>query len=88
MQLSIREAKEEDHDEACELFAEGDTLHSEALPHVFRKPAGPARPREYTAGIIADENAALIVADGNGQLITDEARPYHRYRAIRGLSRL
>jgi ribosomal protein S18 acetylase RimI-like enzyme len=69
MDFSIREATTEDYGELGDLFAEGDVLHRQALPHVFREPDGPARTREYVAGLIADENVALFVAQGDGQLV-------------------
>ena len=69
MEFSIREANQEDYKGLCGVFAEGDALHCDALPHVFREPDGPVRTEEYISGIIADENAALFVAESDGQII-------------------
>jgi len=66
---SIREATEEDYGELCEVFEEVDALHRVALPHVFREPVGPARSKEFISGIIANEDAALLVAEGDGRII-------------------
>jgi len=38
-------------------------------PHVFREPDGPARTKEFISGIIANEDAALFVAERDGQII-------------------
>lgn len=69
MELSIREASDQDYEGLCEVFAEVDALHREALPHLFREPDGPARAREYISSIIADENAAIFVAESDNQII-------------------
>lgn len=69
MEFSIREANQEDYEGLCEVFAEIDTLHRKALPHVFREPDGPARTKEFICGIIGDENAALFVAESDGQIM-------------------
>ena len=69
MKFSVREATPEDYEGLCKVFAEADALHREALPHLFRKPDGPARTREYISGILADENTALFAAEREGELI-------------------
>jgi len=69
MDISIRQATEEDYEALCALLAEGDALHREALPHVFREPDGPSRSQEFVSSLIADENAALFVAEHEGQVI-------------------
>lgn len=69
MEFSIREANPEDYEGLCEVFAELDTFHREALPHVFREPDGPARTKEYISDIIADENTALFVAESEDGII-------------------
>jgi len=65
MEFFIREAKPEDYEELCEVFADVDALHREALPDVYRAPDGPARSAEYITSIIAGENAALFVAQSD-----------------------
>ena len=68
MDFSIRPALAEDYEGLCQVFAEVDALHREALPHVFRAADGPARSREYISGLLADENAALFVAESVGEI--------------------
>jgi len=69
MEVSIREANQEDYEGLCEVFAEVDALHREALPHVFRQPDEPARTKEFISGIVADEDAALLVAENDGEIV-------------------
>jgi len=68
MNFLIRQATQEDYEGLCAVIAEVDALHSEALPEVFRA-ADPPRTREFVSGIMADENAALFVAESDGQVI-------------------
>lgn len=69
MDFSIRQANREDYEELCEVFAEIDTLHREALPDVYRAPDGPARSEEYITSIMADQNAALFVAQSDRRIV-------------------
>lgn len=69
MEFSIREARLADYEELCEIFAEVDALHHEALPHVFRAPDGPARAKEYISSVMADGYAALFVAQSDGEIV-------------------
>jgi len=69
MQLCTREANQEDYEELCEVIAEVDALHCEAVPHVYRPPDGPARSKDYIASVIADDNAALFVAQSDGEIV-------------------
>lgn len=69
MRFSIREATLRDYEALCEVIEVVDSLHREALPHVYRKPDGPARDRGFISGIIADANHALFVAERDGRVI-------------------
>ena len=69
MDFSIREATPEDYEGLCEVFAEVDALHREALSQIFREPDGPARTEEFVSSIISDEHAALFVAERDGQIV-------------------
>ncbi|MBU0492937.1 MAG: GNAT family N-acetyltransferase [Chloroflexi bacterium] len=69
MDLTIRQATLEDYEALCALLAQVDTLHGQALPHVFRAPGGPSRSREFIASIITNEHAALLVAEHDGQIV-------------------
>jgi ribosomal protein S18 acetylase RimI-like enzyme len=69
MEISIRQATADDYDSLCELFNQGDALHRVHLPHIFQQPKGAARETDYYLGLIADENAALLVAEAGGHLV-------------------
>lgn len=69
MHIRIRQATDADYDGLCALFAEIDVLHRAKLPHIFRKPDGAAREKDYLAGLMADENVALLVAEAGEQLV-------------------
>jgi diamine N-acetyltransferase len=62
MEIRIRHATPGDYDELCTLFDQVDALHREHLPHIFRKPVGPVRDREYLLGLMADEHVGMLVA--------------------------
>src|SRR5687768_18250412 len=63
MEISARKATADDYNSLCELFNEIDALHRDNLPHIFQKPNGAAREKDYYSGLIADENVALLVAE-------------------------
>jgi len=69
MQFSIREATPEDYEGLCEVFAEVDAFHREALPQIFREPDRPARTEGFISSIISDEHAALFIAERDGQIV-------------------
>ena len=65
----IRKASAADYEALRSLFEEGDALHREHLPHIFQRPQGPARGRDYVLGLIADPDVGLFVAQAEGQLV-------------------
>jgi len=69
MEISVRKATAEDYNSLCELFNEIDALHRDNLPHIFQKPNGAAREKDYYLGLIADENVALLVAEAGQNLV-------------------
>lgn len=69
MELEIREATASDYDDLCTLFDEGDALHRENLPHIFQKPKGPVRGKDYVLGLISDEAVGLFVAQLGDQVV-------------------
>ena len=69
MEISVRKATAEDYNSLCELFNEIDALHRDNLPHIFEKPNGAAREKDYYLGLIADENLALLVAEAGEKLV-------------------
>ena len=62
MDYSIREAISADYLALNDIFAEVHALHLAALPQIFRQPEGPVLPEAYVAELIADPEAALLVA--------------------------
>jgi ribosomal protein S18 acetylase RimI-like enzyme len=69
MDFLVREATEKDYQALNSLFEELDVYHRKALPHVFRKPDGPARTRDFISGIFADKNAVIFIAEIQDQII-------------------
>ncbi len=69
MSLEIRLATMHDYDALCALWTEGDEHHIAPLAPFFRRSAGPPRSREFVAGILADENAALFIAERDGAAV-------------------
>lgn len=65
----IREAVIGDYEGLSDLFRELDTLHSEALPHVFRSVDRPLRSRDYVGGFLADDNSTILVAELDGRIL-------------------
>jgi ribosomal protein S18 acetylase RimI-like enzyme len=69
MEITIRPAVAQDYDELCQLMGEVDALHRDHLPHIFRRPGGPAREQAYIRGLISNREAGLLVAEVDGQLV-------------------
>jgi diamine N-acetyltransferase len=69
MEISVRKATANDYNSLCELFNEIDDLHRGNLPHIFQKPNGAAREKDYYLGLIADESVALLVAETGENLV-------------------
>lgn len=68
-QIKIREATMNDYEVLYEIFEEGDIYHQQALPHIFKKPDGSVRTKEFISSIISDENEILFVAELNDTMI-------------------
>ncbi|MFQ6077792.1 MAG: GNAT family N-acetyltransferase [Thermodesulfobacteriota bacterium] len=87
MELSIREAAERDYESLCEIFEEVDSLHREALPHVFCKSDGPARSKDFIFGIIADNLAVKqnFRRSGVGRSLIKRA---HQWAVDKGLAQV
>jgi len=69
METHIRKAIANDYNNLCELFNEIDALHRVNLPHIFQKPNGPAREKDYYLMLLADGNVGLFVVEMDDQLI-------------------
>jgi len=67
--VRIRRAGPADYDAACELYAEGDAPHREHLPHIFRKPRGPARAKEYALQLLTRADVGFFVAESEERLL-------------------
>ena len=68
LEIIIRQATAEDYDALCVIIDEVDTLHRDRMPHIFQKPPGPVRDKEYILGLLADDNVGLFVAEVDGQV--------------------
>jgi ribosomal protein S18 acetylase RimI-like enzyme len=69
MDCSIRRATSEDYDAVAVAFAELELFHQSALPGIFRRPIGPALSRELFESMLADVDAAWLVAQRPGEII-------------------
>jgi ribosomal protein S18 acetylase RimI-like enzyme len=69
MAIAIRAATAQDYDDLCALIDEVDALHRDNLGHLFQKPGGPIRDKDYILGLIADEDVGLFVAEAVGVVI-------------------
>ena len=69
MNILLRAATQEDYEALCVLFAQGDRFHYQALPEFFRPVEGPARTQEFFSEMLANEDAALFVAENEGALV-------------------
>ncbi|MDH5506864.1 MAG: GNAT family N-acetyltransferase [Anaerolineae bacterium] len=69
MQFSIRSAAPDDYAAMQAIFDEVDALHRENLPHIFRKPHGPVRPRDYFNQQVTADNIGFFVAEFADQLV-------------------
>lgn len=69
MDTLIREATLQDTAGLCELFAEIDALHAQALPYVFQTTLAPARSRAYLRSLLDDPDSAVFVAERAGMLL-------------------
>lgn len=66
MEIQIRTATAADYQAFCALCDDLDAQHREALPHLFQKPEGPVRERDYFEGLLADEQVGLFLAETGG----------------------
>jgi len=71
MRITIRAATKRDYDALNQIIDQVDALHREHSPHIFQKPDGPPRDREYILGVLADESHGLFVAEAEGPVLSD-----------------
>jgi len=69
MKINIRKASSDDYNNLCELFDEIDNLHRNNLPHLFQKPEGPVREKDYFSELLADKNVGFFVAEVDNKLV-------------------
>lgn len=69
MEITIRRAVEADYEQLCRLWDEVDLLHRQCLPDIYRQPDGPVREWEYFAGLLADENVGIFLAELASELV-------------------
>lgn len=69
MDFSIRPMAEKDYSGLNALFEEIDEHHRNALPHIFKKPDGPARTRDFFSSVLADPSAVIFIAEIQDQII-------------------
>lgn len=67
--FSIRPAIGDDYPRLSRVFEEAEAFHREALPHVFRKPEGLFPPREVYTWMVESDEATLLVAELDGELV-------------------
>ena len=69
MEFIIRHAERGDYDAICAICEGGDRIHRDNMPHLFRKPEGPARSKGYIQSLLEDPHVALLVAEARGKLV-------------------
>jgi diamine N-acetyltransferase len=69
MELSIRSATIADYDGVALIFDEVDSLHRQALPHVFRAVAGCALEWDYFEAALDAPEADWLLAERAGEII-------------------
>ena len=69
MKTTIRKATLEDYSAVCEVYEEIDAQHRDQLPHIFRKPDGPAREKDYYTGLVSDDAVGFFVAEVEGSIV-------------------
>jgi hypothetical protein len=69
MDFIIRPATIADYASIDIMYTEVEQLHRAALPQIFRAPDGPTLNRKYFESMLADEQAAWLVAEGAGELL-------------------
>lgn len=69
MNVTLRTATTEDYEAVSVLYDQLEQVHAQALPDFFRAVEGHARPHQWFADILADENATLFVAEEQGVIV-------------------
>ena len=69
MDYFIRPAIIDDYTALDIIYSQVEHLHRAALPQIFRAPDGPTLNRDYFEAILADEQAAWLVAEKESELL-------------------
>lgn len=59
----------QDYKALCRVFEEGDEYHRQTLPHIFKKPDGSVRTKEFISSIIGNKDEILFNAESNQTII-------------------
>ena len=68
-EITVRRATMADSGPTSELFGQGDAVHANALPSLFRHAPVSARDEEFIARVLSDADALLLVAERFGELV-------------------
>jgi len=63
MKLTVREARESDHEALCPLWAQGDGLHARLQPDFFRVTRGLPRSHCHLSDVVAASEETLLAAE-------------------------
>jgi shikimate dehydrogenase len=69
MDITIRKAMENDYPELAKLYDELNTLHSEALPHIFMKPLKTPQDLANIRSILKSKDAVIFIAQSEEEII-------------------
>lgn len=67
--MVIRAATSEDFEAVCALYDQLARVHAQALPLFFRPGEAPALPREWFTALLANEQAAIFMAEHQQTII-------------------
>jgi hypothetical protein len=69
LEITVRSATTDDYDELSSILGEVDAMHVNALPNMFRPTYGPARSPDFISDILANDDAAILVAESHGHMM-------------------
>jgi ribosomal protein S18 acetylase RimI-like enzyme len=69
MNINVRAAAASDYKKLLAVFEVGDSLHLKNLPHIFRKPEGDVRERDFVLGLISDKSVGFFVAEVGDEIV-------------------
>jgi ribosomal protein S18 acetylase RimI-like enzyme len=69
LSLKIRKAEPGDFSQLLALFEQGDQLHRESLPEIFRKPEGKPREKDYFEDLLQQPEVGFFIAQEENQIV-------------------